>query len=229
MKIATAIYDRNGVLISPINFYQGNHPTKNQFTTDSGYWHRVDKAYPEEYTRDLTMLEMMNRVEDLNGTCVMQKYWAQKYLHDPGCADPADEYIALREGYRVTTNRNQRVIVAPGAATLPFPEGAEIVDLHHLSMVYVIEEPDHVPFRRFAATVDRLGVDPNFEYPADGVAQYGPDYRTPHQQKIAEFADATGDYERLWPIPPAIDHVGYGLQTANKHPAPPRINEPQFG
>ena len=184
MKIATAAYDKNGVLAIPPKVYQGRIDDALVLTTDGGYWHTVTKLYYTELARDLAMATSMETITSLNGTVTYEEAYEGHI--------PSED----RQGYL-------------------------------FKLVYVIEEPDHVPFTRFAASIDKLGIDPDFVYPYDGVAEQGPTYRTPYQEQLATIAAFTGNQDGVRPIPSALSQSrtprGLGTTAVRQHvpePAP---------
>lgn len=144
MKVATAFYDENDVLVMPTKLWTGNHPTSSQLTLEGGYWHICTKYFESPTVRDVIAAAALQAIIDRNGTIIY---------------DQINEHPVTDE---VT--------------------GAFIGWRYYVQ--YVIEEPNHKPFPSYAATTDRLGVSPNFVQPYDGVAEEGPDYRTPKSQQL---------------------------------------------
>ncbi len=180
MKIATAAYDKNSVLVAPPKFYNKEHPEQSKFTIEGGYWHTVIKRYADEWTRNAMAKEMLETISARNGTCIRENMGVQ------------------RQGEDVS---------------------------YWVRLIYVIEEPDHVPFKAMAATADRKGIDPDFVYPEDGVAEYGPDYRTPRNATEAYRAAAAVEPYEIDPLPSALP------QTSNRPQllyVPSMLEEPEF-
>lgn len=179
MKIATVFYDKRGIIVQPPKFWDKPHPKMSSLTIDGGYWHLCQRDYhasqipggldssyrpsreaiaAAEHERDLSMNDAMAAVADNNGTILN-----------------IIPVTMIRRNGRLTIVEEDQ---------LEHLEPADDV-VFRWRMLYVIEEPDRVPFIKFAAKIDRIGVDPDFEYPYDGVAEHGPDYRTPPHQQLA--------------------------------------------
>lgn len=145
MKIATAFYDENNLLVPPTKLWTGDHPTMNQLTLQGGYWHICTKFFESTAVRDVIAEAALQAIIDHNGTVIY---------------DQIDEYPVTDE------------------VTGEFKGWRYYVQ-------YVIEEPNYKPFPSYAATADRIGISPNYVQPYDGVAEQGPDYQTPHTQRLS--------------------------------------------
>lgn len=145
MKVATAFYDENDLLVPPAKIWTGDHPTMNQLTLQGGYWHICTKYFESPTVRDVIAEAALQAIIDHNGTVIY---------------DQIDEYPVVDE----VTN--------------------EFIGWRYY-VQYVIEEPNHKPFPSYAATADRIGISPNYVQPYDGVADQGPDYRTPRSQQLS--------------------------------------------
>lgn len=163
MKVATAFYDKNGLLVFPRRVWEEHHPTIDKLTTEAGYWHVYHKYFPSPELRDAVALKHGETIERRNGS--------PTYIQAP--MTPVD----LGDG----------------------------VPMYRLYMQYIIEEPNRGRYIDFAATADRIGLDPDFVAPFDGVAEYGPDYRTPHPEP-ADYAVG----EPLWDPPALTPREYYG-------------------
>lgn len=186
MRIATAFYDRNAVLVEPKKVWRGQHRTRNTLTMDAGYWHFTEMAFANSLERDAAYAKAIELIMAGNGT------------------------------------------VFAGASHDPQHEGGDYV----FRIQYIIEEADHIPCQKFAARMDRLGVDPGFEYPYDGIAEQGPDFVVPRERTDTMRAHYSGNYDEVFRVPPAIDHdeYTYEFETAGsgqpEYPPAPSRAEP---
>lgn len=144
MKVATAFYDKNNLLVMPKKLWTGRHATENKLTLEGGYWHICTKYFDTPAIRDAIAAEALAAIERNNGTVIYDQI-DEAPVYDPQTGE--------RLGWRWYVQ-------------------------------YIIEEPTHRPFPLYAATADMLGVDPEFVQPYDGVAEEGPDYRTPVAEQM---------------------------------------------
>lgn len=179
MKIATVFYDKRGIIVQPEYCWNKPHPKSSVLTTEGGYWHLCEKNYHSsqmigglddqgritqagleaaERERDIALTEAIETIQANNGTVLSMKPIIRLYRQGRGYPIEPDQFDQLVPGDDV---------------------------VFRWRMLYVVEEPDRSPFIRFAARIDRIGVDPDFEYPYDGVADQGPDYTTPRSQQLA--------------------------------------------
>lgn len=180
MKIATVFYDKRGILVKPPLFWNKPHPTASVLSLEGGYWHLTEKDYCSAKVpggldsqgratadalrsalrdRDIAMELAMNKVEAAGGTVLDVTPVTLMECANGDLIRPTQHQVDHRQ---------------PGDDVR-----------YRWRMLYVLEEPDRIPFVRFAARIDRIGVDPEFVYPYDGVAEQGPDYRTPQHEQEA--------------------------------------------
>lgn len=128
-------------------------------------------------------------------------YWheATKYFEDENLRDRT-----LMEALTEIKNNNGTTLRSDSGAQQGTGSDGKPALLHWMKVIYVIEEPNHFPYKKFAATIDRIGVDPDFVHPYDGVAEQGPDYTTPREQQLSYVAALSGRFDDITPIPSAI-------------------------
>lgn len=178
MKIATAFYDRNAVLVRPAKVWNGQHASRNSLTINAGYWHYVEMSFHNELDRTAAYAKALELIMDNNGTVFNN--------------------LALD------------------------PDSGRTGAYYQFRIKYIIEEADHIPCQKFAARMERLGVDPDFEYPWDGVAEKGPDFTVPRERTDTMRAHHTGNADGVFRIPPAIDHDEYVYEFATPDSAQPQ-------
>lgn len=70
MKVATAFYDENKLLVPPAKIWTGEHPTMNQLTLQGGYWHICTKYFESAAVRDVIAEASLQAIIDHNGTVI---------------------------------------------------------------------------------------------------------------------------------------------------------------
>lgn len=123
MKVATAFYDENNLLVPPTKLWTGTHPTMNQLTLQGGYWHICSKLFESTTVRDVIAEAALQAIIDHNGTVIYDQ------IDDDPLTDPATgEFLGWR--YYV-----QYVIEEPGYK--PFPSYAATADRIGISPDFV--------------------------------------------------------------------------------------------
>lgn len=180
MKIATVFYDKNGTLVKPPLFWNKPHPTSSTLSLEGGYWHLTEKDFSAGKLPD---------GRDANGR-VCDSALVTAMADRDFSMEKAIQLIPPSGGTVLDVTPVTLMSCLDGSLIRPTPEqiaarrpGEDII--YRWRMLYIIEEPGMGPFIRYAARDDRMGVDPDFVYPYDGVAEQGPDYRTPRSEQLA--------------------------------------------
>ena len=123
MKVATAFYDENNLLVPPTKLWTGTHPTMNQLTLQGGYWHICTKFFDTTTVRDVIAEAALQAIIDHNGTVIYDQI-----DEHPVFDETTREFIGWR--YYV-----QYVIEEPDHR--PFPSYAATADRIGISPDYV--------------------------------------------------------------------------------------------
>ncbi|PZU04564.1 MAG: hypothetical protein DI630_00115 [Gordonia sp. (in: high G+C Gram-positive bacteria)] len=123
MKVATAFYDENNLLVPPTKLWTGDHPTANQLTLQGGYWHICTKYFESTTVRDTIAEAALQAIIDHNGTIIYDQIDEHPFRDST-----TGEFIGWR--YYV-----QYVIEEPNYK--PFPSYAATADRLGISPNYV--------------------------------------------------------------------------------------------
>lgn len=104
MRIATANYDRNGVLVRPYAEFAGNHPTRQKLTMNAGYWHFAELVYLDQTSRDAAYKTALELILANNGTVFKNVRYTDpdtghhafriKYIIEEADHEPCSKYAA---------------------------------------------------------------------------------------------------------------------------------------
>lgn len=123
MKVATAFYDENNLLVPPTKLWNGDHPTKSVLTLQGGYWHMCTKYFDSPAVRDVIAAAALQAIIDHNGTVIYDQIDEHPVV---------DEATGEFKGWRYFV---QYVIEEPDHK--PFPSYAATADRVGISPNYV--------------------------------------------------------------------------------------------